>query len=249
VGVYFLGLQIAQILDLILYGPYNLIEPVVIFSAEKQDDAPKFYARLLTYMLGIGIFFGLGLSCLAQDAIQIISNPAYWPAYQVVPLLIIFTIFKGVRALGGVGLSLKRKTGFFPVAIGSGLILEITLMLILVPKIGMIGAAIAMAATYVLVFLARMVLGHRYYPVPIEWGRIMKLFSIAAIIFGISQTIQMDNIWVSIILRGMLALSFPICLWLARFFRPEESVRLNLIFHQALRFIKGTLLKESSIKA
>lgn len=229
VGLYSMGFKFGQIVQFLLFAPLSVVEPAMIFSVEKEADARQFYARLLTYALFVGLWLSLGISNLARDVIRIMATPPFWDAYRVVPLICLYFVLRGVRGLGSVGLALLRKTKYFPIAEAIGASTGVILMFVLVPRYGMRGAGIGMVASYLTVFAFRTLVARRFFVVEYEWVRIGKMIACAIIIYFIASAIVLETVWISIVIKGLLSLSFPLTLYATGFYQEVEKGKLREI--------------------
>lgn len=242
-GLYSLGYKFGQIVSVVLIGPYNIIATVMVFSAEKDKDAKEFYSKLATYLLFSTLFFSLGISVLARDVIKIAAAASYHEAYKVVPLICLAFVLFGVRGPLGVGIALKRKTEYFPIADGASVVVNIPLMFALIPRYGSVGAAIALVAAYLMNCVVRYFAGRKFYPVDYEWGRMLKMTLCAFALYGISLMISFENIWLSISMKTLLAASFPLLLLVVRFYEDVEKYKIRELWARIHRRVFAGLRK------
>src|SRR5206468_3398569 len=74
-----------------------------------------------------------------------------------------------------IGVGRARRTQFNWVVTGSAALLNIVLNLILIPPYGMMGAAVATVAAYLVMFLGMAWWSQRVYPAPYQWRRVATL--------------------------------------------------------------------------
>jgi len=248
-GVYSVGLRFGQIIAILLFTPFNFIRPAAIFSAEKDQDAPEFYARMLTYLVFLGLFLTLGVSALVPETLRIIapSKPHYWNVWPIVPLLCLSYLFDGLRRSCAPGLLIKRKTNLMSIAEAFGTGANLLLMVILVPTIGPLGAAVAVFVTYFVTCFVLFAYDKKYFPVRWEWRRIAKLFIVASFLYALSLLVRLPDLnfsftlkipfgpaflvrftdlWITFVLNFLLCLTFPLVLLPLRFYEPAELQRL-----------------------
>ena len=72
------------------------------------------------------------------------------------------------------------RTEFNLPATIAGTVVNIVLNLILIPSHGIVGAGIALVASYLVVLVLMYVLTQRLFPVPYEWGRLALLVGVTA---------------------------------------------------------------------
>lgn len=235
VGVYAVGVKFSFLLQYLIFAPFAFIEPAAIFSAEKDRDAPEFYAKTLTYLVFLGLFMSLGVSALCREVIRIMSAPEFWGAWKVVPLLCITQMLFGIRGSLSQGLLLKRKTGYISLSEGVGMLFNIVSMLVLVRWFGALGAAAATVVTYLVVVLLRLFFNLRYMKIPYEWKRLAKAVLVAAGLYVITLFVTIDNVWLSMAVKFPICLTYPLILFVIGFYEPAELRRGRKILVHLLR--------------
>jgi len=150
----------------------------------------------------------------------------YWQGTKVVPLILLAQLIYGVYVNFVVGIHLKKKTKFLPIITGAGLAVNIVVNLFLIPKFGMMGAGYAKVAGYIVMSGFLFFIARRYYPIPYEFGRLLKLAAVASVVFYFGYTFQ--GSW-EILLKLGLLLGFPVLLFLTGFFERRELIKLKMI--------------------
>ncbi|PJR04288.1 oligosaccharide flippase family protein [Avrilella dinanensis] len=148
---------------------YSLgIEPF-FFSYAKNDDAPIKYAAVTKYFVIFGSLAMLVIVIFA-DLIKrfYIPEEEYWHAMEIVPYIILANLMLGIYTNLSVWYKLQDKTKIGAYISVFGAVLTLLLNYILIPKIGLIGSAIATLAVYVSMMLISYVLGQKSYPIPYD---------------------------------------------------------------------------------
>lgn len=148
---------------------YSLgIEPF-FFSYAKNDDAPIKYAAVTKYFVIFGSLAMLVIVIFA-DLIKrfYIPEKEYWHAMEIVPYIILANLMLGIYTNLSVWYKLQDKTKIGAYISVFGAVLTLLLNYLLIPKIGLIGSAIATLAVYVSMMLISYVLGQKSYPIPYD---------------------------------------------------------------------------------
>ena len=91
----------------------------------------------------------------------------------------------------------------------------------------MTGAALAALVSFFVVCGIRYYVGQKLYPQYYEWRRIATVFGIAlAMYLGLSQ-LSIENVFVSIAVKGLLCLTYQIVLLLVGFYDKKEKAKIN----------------------
>jgi O-antigen/teichoic acid export membrane protein len=221
VGHYSVGVRIASA-ALLLLAAFRLAWPAFAYSIEDEDEAKRTYGFVLTYLLFVFSWLALTLGLLAPWLVRLLTGrPEFHEGSRVVPL----TAF-AVTALGGyivvsIGIGRARKTQFNWVVTGVAAVIDIALNFALVPRFGMIGAAIAGAAAYSSMFVLMSVHAQRVYPVPYQWRRIALAVGTAVALTAFGKALHVP-------LAGAVGLTaaYPLILLPLGFYLPAERRRL-----------------------
>ena len=103
----------------------------------------------------------------------------------------------------------------FPATIAA-LVANVALNLLLVPPLGIVGAGLALVASYLVVLALMYGFTQRLFPVPYEWGRLARVVLVSAALVGARRAADADR-------RRRSACSAASLLWLAYPLVPPRS--------------------------
>lgn len=227
-GVYNISGSIGQTLKLFLSAFETGWAPFY-YETAKQPDARTVFAKITTYGIAILALLVAGLTAITPDLIRLMTMTSPWTseAYRltaiVVPLFALGIAFQGVYLLTSIGLNLTSQTQYYPVAafaaagagLGSGVIL--------MPRFGMIGAAVAFLLSYVTLAGTAGLFARRHYEVRYEGARISRVVLAAVLAVSAAWLLPEMPHWVGLFARGvMVIVVFGGLLWLSGFMRPTE---------------------------
>ena len=159
-----------------------------LWTANKTDQVTKLASKTTRYNLSLTLLLGLGIGALAHDFIPIYFGSGFDPATQ--PLLILlpgalgFALARPVFAVG----QGKGNLGRLIAATGAAAALNLILNLLLIPRYGMTGAAVATSTSYGLMFVLHVWAARSIGFNPVEDIRISKTIAVAIlaapVIFG-----------------------------------------------------------------
>jgi O-antigen/teichoic acid export membrane protein len=105
---------------------------------------------------------------------------------------------------------------------GIGALVNVGLNFWLVPRYGMVGAAIATAAAYVVLFVGMTLYAQRVYPVAYQWRRIVTCVGVA-----VGLTVAARAADLPLAASFLLVLAYPLVLAALGFYLPAERQRLR----------------------
>ena len=227
VGRYSLAVRIASAMVLLLTA-FRTAWPAFAYSIEDDDEARGTFGYVLTYLLFVCSWIALALSLLAPWIVRLLAptNRDFWPAARVVPELAFAAVAFAGYIVMAIGVGRARRTQFNWVVTGVAAVLNVALNLILIPRYGMLGAAIATAAAYALMFVGMTVNSQLVYPVPYQWRRVVTVIAAA-----VGLTLLGKALDVSLPIALALVAAYPLVLAPLGFYLPAERARLRgLVF-------------------
>lgn len=219
-GLYSIGVRMASVIVLLMTA-FRTAWPAFAYSIEDDREARRTYAFVLTYLLFVSSWIALALGLLAPWLVRLLTTPAFYDAARVVaPLAFATTIYAGyVVVLIGVGRS--RRTGFNWVVTGTAAVVNVALNLALIPRFGMMGAAVATIAAYGTMFVGMTLRAQRVYPVPYQWRRVALVVGAAVGLTVLGRSLDLPLPAVL-----LLVAVYPLVLLPLGFYLPVERRRL-----------------------
>ena len=221
-GQYSLANKIASAMVL-LFTAFQVAWPAFAYSIEDEDEAKSTYSYVLTYLMFIAAWAAVGLSLFAPWIVRILARKAgYWPAAEAIPALAFASVFFAGFIVVTIATGRSRQTQFNWVATTAGAVLNFTLNLWLIPAYGMLGAAYATLAGFILIFGLRTWNAQRVYPVRYQWRRVTVLVLMAGLLTGIGKAMPH-----SLVIAFALTAVYPLVLAPLGFYLPAERKRLR----------------------
>ena len=223
VGLYSIGVRIASAMVLLLTA-FRLAWPAFAYSIEDDREAKRTYSFVLTYLLFISCWLALALGLLSPWLVRLLTTPAFYAASEVVAVLAFAAAAFGGYIVIVIAIGRSRRTQFNWVVTGLAAALNIGLNLILIPPYGMMGAAVATAAAYSVMFVGIAWWAQRVYPVPYQWRRVATLGAVA-----VGLTVLGKALDVPLAIVVILILVYPLLLAALGFYLPAERARLRAL--------------------
>ncbi len=200
----------------------------------KRKDAKALFARVLTYFLAVSIWIVLFFSLFIVDIVQIpigkaqLIHPSYYGGLGVVPIVLAAYLFHGAYINFMVSVTLSKRTDLLIWVTFLGAIVNVITNVVLIPEMGMMGAAWATFAAYAAMAAALYVLGRRVYPITYEWSRIARVAGAALLTAWLAVEIQPSlagGAWFAA--RAGLLLLLPVLVALTGFLTKNERTSLR----------------------
>jgi len=164
----------------------------------RTDDARarKLFARVFTYFMLIACLAFLILSLFLPDILivrlpivhhAIFQRRDYLQGLNIIPVILAAYIFQGMYTNFIAGIYIKEHNKVLPLVTGLGAAVNIISNLLLIPSLGIMGAALATLFAYMSMAIALYWQSQKVYPVPYDWRRVGMLAAIVLIGFGIDR--------------------------------------------------------------
>ena len=220
VGLYEIGVRIASAMVLLLTA-FRMAWPAFAYSIEDDAEAKRTYAFVLTYLVVVASWLALALGLLAPWLVRLLTQPEFYEGERVVAPLAFGGMAYAAYIVMAVGVGRAKRTQFNWVITGFAAVVNVVLNLILIPPYGIMGAAVATVASYVVMFLGMTWYAQRVFPTPYQWRRVLT--AVAAALALLLTGRALGGLAVAL----ALSLAYPLALLLLGFFLPEERSRLR----------------------
>jgi O-antigen/teichoic acid export membrane protein len=220
-GLYSLAIKFAQAINVLVRG-FQLAWPPLAYSIEDDDEARRAYSLIVTWFMAVCAFVVVGMWLLARWIVRILAAPEFFEAYEAIGLLTAAMTLYALYLVLVVVLGRTGRTEYNFPATAAATAANIALNLILIPPLGIVGAAIALVASYLVVLVLMYVFTQRLFPVPYEWGRLALIFGAAAALIAFGDLVLPTDGAIGFFARVAVWLAFPAALWAAGFLTREE---------------------------
>ena len=147
-GIYSLAYQIGQGVNTLILFPFSAIWAVAIYDIAKRPDAEQVYAEVFRYFVyGLGLVM-LAVSLAAPFLLRLLAAPEYYEAFELVPIICLAYFLFSLHSHFIVPALVAKKTIVLLPIYGVSALINVGLNLLLVPKVGMFGAAWVSVVTF-----------------------------------------------------------------------------------------------------
>jgi O-antigen/teichoic acid export membrane protein len=227
VGLYQIGYTFGGMVKF----PLSAFEPAwqpFVYAQIRNKNAPAVLARVVTYAFAAFLAAGLGLAVLGRDLLTLMtpSNPAFRAAAPVIPIVALGYLCHGCFLLTSIGIAIEKKPRYYPVITFVAAAINIGGNFLLIPSLGMLGAAWATVAGYAVMAMLGFVISQRLYPLPLETGRLARAAAVAGLVFALAE-LTPQGLGVGSAWRTLALFGYPAGLLASGFLEPAERERLR----------------------
>ena len=229
-GLYSLAVKFSQAVNVLARG-FQLAWPPLAYSIRDDEEARRAYAAVVTYFLAASAFVVAGMWLLSRWIARALAAPEFFESYEAVGLISTAVTLYALYMVLLVILGRTGRTEFNFPATGAALVANVVLNLILVPPLGIVGAGIALVASYLVVVALMYSFTQRLFPVPYEWGRLARIVIVTAALVGLGELLLPTDGFAALVARIVLWLLYPAVLLASGFFTAEERRGLARLRH------------------
>ncbi|HEX3239769.1 MAG TPA: oligosaccharide flippase family protein, partial [Solirubrobacterales bacterium] len=229
-GLYSLAIKFSQSVNVLVRG-FQLAWPPLAYSIKDDDEARRAYATVMTLFVAACAFVVTGMWLFSRWIARVLADPKFFDSWEAVGLISTAVTLYAIYMVMVVILGRTGRTEFnFPAAIAA-LVANVTLNLLLVPSHGIVGAGIALVASYGVVVVLMYVFTQRLFPVPYQWGRLARVVLTAALLVGLGELLMPTDGALGLLSRTFLLCLYPLGLLTTGFFTSEERHWLAKLRH------------------
>jgi O-antigen/teichoic acid export membrane protein len=229
-GLYSLAVKFAQAVNVLVRG-FQLAWPPLAYSIRDDEEARRTYATVVTLFTAGCAFVVAGMWLFSRWIVRALAAPKFFDSYEAIGLIATAVTLYALYMVLVVILGRTGRTEFnFPAALGA-LVANVVLNLLLVPPLGIVGAGLALVASYLVVLGLMYVFTQRLFPVPYEWGRLLRIVFTVTALVGIAELLVPTSGALGLLIRIALFAAYPVALLATGFFTAGERRQLARLRH------------------
>jgi O-antigen/teichoic acid export membrane protein len=241
-GLYSLAVKFAQAVNVLVRG-FQLAWPPLAYSIRDDEEARRFYATVVTLFTAGCAFVVTGMWLFSRWIVRALAAPKFFDSYEAVGLITTAVTLYALYMVMVVILGRTGRTGFnFPAAIAA-LLANVVLNLLLVPPLGIVGAGLALVASYLVVLALMFGFTQRLFPVPYQWARLARVVLTSAALVGLGELVMPTSGFAGFVGRAVLFAAYPLALFASGFFTAGERAWLARLRHPAALAAELNLLR------
>jgi O-antigen/teichoic acid export membrane protein len=194
----------------------------------KEKNAKELFAKILTLFMIVSSLIWIVLTLFVDDFARFeiyhhktIIGREYLSGLVIVPIILLGYLFNGMYYNFQAGIYIEEKTKYFPVVTGAGALINVVINVLLIPVLGIIGAALATLASYMVMAAGLFYFSQKYYKIDYEYGKILKIM-LLIFITGIAYYYLYFQIGLTFTYKMILLIGFLGSMILFKIFDKKE---------------------------
>lgn len=211
-GVYALAAKFASLADYLIGEPFNRSYGAFRFSIMKDPEAGRVHVRLVRYLFIATLCFGLLVTLFAGDLLRSMAQPEFWPAADVLPLLMAASALQILCYPLHTGILYAKRTGYLFYINLAGAVTSAGANALFIPLFGLQGAALAQLATAAVLVVLNNRISQRFFPVVYEWRRLSRAALVAVVAYLLAWLLTTRYPSLAMAVKALLYLGFLLTL-------------------------------------
>jgi O-antigen/teichoic acid export membrane protein len=209
-GFYAAAYGIAIYLQDVLMAPLQLaLFPICmkVWNSEGKKATQDFLAHSLDQFLLVAVAVVAVAVVTSRDVIVLLASKKFQQAHTLLPFLVIGLVLSAVTIYFRPGLLIHKRASKIASATFYACILNVALNIVLLPRIGLVGAAIATLVSYagIVVFLAFESL--RVLPFRLEIAAFLRYLIVGAGAAWLAAQLPLETPWLAAMAKGSLIIA------------------------------------------
>lgn len=192
VAAYSVAYDVSDYVAILFASPVQLaILPIIysLWAQEGADATRRFLGNTINLSLAVVIPMIAGFAVVGPDVVTFLASDKYADSGAIVGTVAFGVIIGSIHFLLFTGLLIHEKTLVITVLNGSAALFNLAMNIVLIPIFGIIGAAYATIATYILLNTATYFVSRRYIPINLDWVLLLKSLAVAGLMYWLISTI------------------------------------------------------------
>jgi O-antigen/teichoic acid export membrane protein len=241
VGLYNLAYQFGFLLLMLGFVPIEMIWGPRRFQVARGPTPGPILARAFR-LINVSVFtIGVGIALFVGDLLRIMAAPAFHPAADVVPIILIAYVFHGWAMMHDIGVLVKERTEFLTVANWIAALVALAGFALLIPRYFAMGAAVAAVLAFGVRWGLTYVFSQRLWHVPYDWRAVFRIVTIAVLVSVVAAALPPLPIGTSLAVHVLLFGGYVALVWLAGILTPDEKASVRAVLSRVAAAVSARL--------
>jgi O-antigen/teichoic acid export membrane protein len=251
-GAYAVAVQLATVVFVIVRG-FQYAWPPLAYSIESDAEAARLYSLVSTYFaLATGVVVA-AVALLGRWIVRLLAAAHFFAAHEPLPWLALAWALYGLYRVMLVITGRARATMRNLPAAALGLVVNVALLLILVPRagagLGIAGAGIALCGAYLAMIAAMHLVTRNLLAASFQWRRLAQLAALLAAVSVSGELLLPRSGLAGLALRMAWLSVIPALLLITRFFDPRERAQARALMRDARLRVAAFRARHGDVEA
>jgi O-antigen/teichoic acid export membrane protein len=233
IGIYALAYKLGMLVAH-AQTPFTQYWSAQMFPIMRRADGGKAYVRVVTYYVVASLFIGLALALFSRPLLVMMATPRYYGAASFVPVIALAYVLRGLGDLLRTVFFVEKRTAVDGLITTFGAVVCLVLYAILIPRMGVWGAAMATLGAFAAMVPVSLWRAQRLRRFAFEWKRLTVASLCCGGLYLAGKLGLALELGPAVMVAGAGTLLFPLILLLAGFFNESEKAFARQAWRQRL---------------
>ena len=172
-----------------------------------QQETQAFLSRSLNGFLALAV----GVTCVvvltSRDVIVVLASSKFQDAYKLLPVLVIGLLIYAIHIFLNAALLIHKKTATMTRLVVYACAVNILLNLVLIPRIGLQGAAVATLVSYLFLIVVMGAVSFQLMPLQLSYVGFAANLMAGATSFFVVRMMDFHHAWMNVVIKAFIALA------------------------------------------
>lgn len=221
-GIFALANKVGSVVHMLITSPFIMTFLPRRFEIAKEEGVKENFVKIFDYYLMLILFVTLGLSVSANEIMYFMTTPEFYRASNYVPIIALTMVILGLKYHFEFGILYTKKTKYYLYINVTTSTIHILLNYFLVQLYGVWGALYSSLAVISLNTLLIYFVAQKLYRIPFDFYKSALTLCIAVGLYYISSITMSGNIFLVMLYKFLVVMSFPLLLILFRVVSEQE---------------------------
>jgi O-antigen/teichoic acid export membrane protein len=172
-----------------------------LWAEKGPTETIEFLRRFMhIYLLAAALVIA-GVASIGQELLVILASEKYRGGATIIPFVMTGMALHAVVVIIGAGLYIDKRSKTVLVLIVGAAVLNVALNLLLLPRLGLLGAALANLLSFAFLLLGCAIAGRGTLPVPVPIGQLLKTSTFGVAMYLSVKQIHTESEFLTLTLR------------------------------------------------
>ena len=164
IGIFAVANRFPSIINM-LFSVFGYSWQISVIEEFNKPDYKDFYNKILRIIFTLLTLFSCVMAIFSKSIVSLMADEKFFEAWNLVPILTIAVLFSSLSGFVGTNFSATKESRYFFYSSVWGALASIFFNIILIPEIGLMGAAISVVLSYIVMSISRIKYSWKYVPI------------------------------------------------------------------------------------
>lgn len=195
-GIYAASYNLCQYVQTVCVASLNnAVVPIYmrLWSEKGEAATRQFIDQVLHYYVLLAAPIVAGMAAVGPEFLPFVASQKFASGALIIPYVMAGMAIDGLSVVVGAGLFIHKETRVMMRLVLGGALFNVVLNAALVPRVGLVGAALATLLSYLLVTIAMAISSSRRLRITVPWPALAKGGLLGFLMFEVVRAIHLDG--------------------------------------------------------